>query len=561
MGFLWPFEDGRSVCAARCFATLRARGLQNMARPTPLELRAQTPETVPVHIDHERLMDCIHCGLCLSQCPTYAEEGLEADSPRGRVYLMRALAEGRSAPTPSLVRHLDLCLGCRACETACPSGVQYGHLLEGTRSYLRQNYRRPWRQRAVGKMVESIFAHPDRLEAALLPLRVLRRSGVLPLLHRTGVMRMLGCLGDMERMLPPMPPMRKRLHFPVTWPARGNQQAHVGLLTGCVMQVVQSPIHEATARVLTKAGCRVEAPREQVCCGALHAHGGGIREAKAFARKNIEVFEALQRQCGDLDAIIINAAGCGAALKEYAGWFKDDRQWAERAAAFAAKVRDVSEFLAQPHFKTRLAALMEQPSTHSSSPGTHPSNDAPRETIPNTVGGNTLQALGEITDEYSANQLEAAESRGAPGADEAVTGDRLLGVPHTRPEAATGGRRHTSRRSRRLTYHDACHLAHGQGVRAQPRALLDIVPDGEWVPLAESEMCCGSAGIYNITQPAMALRLLERKMKHIAATGARVVVTGNPGCMMQLRMGAEKFGVPVEVRHTVEILDAATRRK
>jgi glycolate oxidase iron-sulfur subunit len=324
-----------------------------MAHSAPIELRDQSPQRTYAHIDHDRLMDCIHCGLCLSQCPTYAEEQLEADSPRGRIYLMRALAEGRSEPTPTLVEHLDLCLGCRACETACPSGVQYGHLIEGARAHLRLNYKRPWRQRIIGKVVEASFPHPNRLDVMLLPVRVLRRTGILPLLHRTGVMKLFGYLGDMERMLPPLPPMRKRFNFPTQWRARGEQQAKVGMVTGCVMQVMQTPVNESTARVLTKAGCAVEAPKEQVCCGALHAHVGGMDEAKDFARKNIEVFERLEKEHGALDAIIINAAGCGAALKEYPGWFKGDAQWEERAKAFSTKVQDVSEFLAQPQYKSR----------------------------------------------------------------------------------------------------------------------------------------------------------------------------------------------------------------
>ena len=456
-----------------------------------IPLQSHSPNGAKVHLDHERLMDCIHCGLCLSQCPTYAEEGLEADSPRGRIYLMRGLAEGRTEPTPDIVGHLDLCLGCRACETACPSGVQYGHLLEGTRAYLRETYKRPWLERTISKAVESIFPYPNRLEAALLPVRVLRRTGVLPLLHRIGFMKALGKLGDMEATLPKLPPMQHRLRFPQRWGARGEKQASVGMITGCVMQVMQSPVNEATARVLAKAGCDVAAPIAQVCCGALHAHIGAIDEAKALAKKNIEVFEAWEREHGEMEAIIINAAGCGSALKEYAGWFKDDAQWSERARQFTAKIKDVSEFLAQPRYKERLVALMESPANVDAK-----TSVAPR-----------------------------AKSRG------------------------------------RLTYHDACHLAHGQGIRAQPRELIATLDGCEIVPLGESEMCCGSAGIYNITQPEMAMQLLERKMKHIAATGADTVVTGNPGCLIQIQAGAAKFGVPVEVVHPIELLDSATNSK
>lgn len=507
-----------------------------MSHSSPITLHEQTPEKVHAHLDHDRLMDCIHCGLCLSQCPTYAEEGLEADSPRGRIYIMRSIAEGRAEPTPELVSHLDLCLGCRGCETACPSGVQYGHLLEGARSYLRENYQRPPAQKAIGTVIENTFPYPARLEMALLPVRVLRRTGVIPLLRKIGFMKLLGELGDMERMLPPLPPMHKRLNFPATWKARGQQQAQVGMITGCVMQVMQSPVNEATARVLTKAGCKVEAPKDQACCGALHAHVGDMDMARDFAKKNIESFE---RQAvlsgGKLDAIIINAAGCGAALKEYPGWFKGDQVWEERAKAFSNNVQDVSEFLARPEYKARLEALMDKPGDTKT--GAAPMNDIPREALPNTKGGSTVEALGAKIDNGTDNAVEAVDANGATS---------TLQAPAQTSCAC------------KATYHDACHLAHGQGIRSQPRELMAAVPGLEMAPLHESELCCGSAGIYNITQPKMAMQLLERKMNHIAATGAKVVVTGNPGCMMQLMLGAKKFDVDVEVKHPVEMLDAAT---
>ena len=256
-----------------------------MSESIPLEFRSHTPGKTSVHLDHERMMDCIHCGLCLSQCPTYVETGLEADSPRGRIYLMRALAEGRSEITPGIVEHFDLCLGCRACETACPSGVQYGHLIEGTRAYVRENYERPRKDQLIGKLVESIFPYPNRMEAALLPIRVLRRTGLMKLLHKSGAMKLFGDLGEMEQLLPKLPPMQQRLNFPERWRARGAKQANVGMITGCVMQVMQSPINAATARVLCKAGCDVAAPKLQGCCGALHAHTGAIEKAKELRAK------------------------------------------------------------------------------------------------------------------------------------------------------------------------------------------------------------------------------------------------------------------------------------
>ena len=257
----------------------------------PIELRSQTPQRTSVHLDHDRLMDCIHCGLCLSQCPTYVELGVEADSPRGRIYLMRAVAEGRSDVTAGVVQHLDLCLGCRACETACPSGVQYGHLIEGARAHVREHFERPRKDQIINQLVEAFFPYPNRLEAALLPIRILRRTGVLPLLRKSGVLKAFGYLGEMERLLPKLPPMQRRLNFPERWRARGEKQANVGLITGCVMQVMQSHVNAATARVLCKSGCDVHAPKAQGCCGALHAHCGDLEKARELAKHNIEVFE------------------------------------------------------------------------------------------------------------------------------------------------------------------------------------------------------------------------------------------------------------------------------
>jgi glycolate oxidase iron-sulfur subunit len=270
-----------------------------------------------------------------------------------------------------------------------------------------------------------------------------------------------------------------------------------------------------------------------------------MEEAKAFAQKNIEAFEQLEEENGELDAIVINAAGCGASLKEYGGWFKDDAQWEERARKFADKVKDVSEFLAEEPFRARLQERMNNASTRKTKTGVFAGgdsqeiHDAPREVTPNTAGASTLQALGQNIEDADDNRQKAQESQSS-------TANSLL----------------NSQRSsckNKVTYHDACHLAHGQGIRTQPRELLGEVSDLDMIPLTESEMCCGSAGVYNITQPAMAMQLLERKMKHIEKTGAKIVVTGNPGCMMQLMLGAKKYDVDVEVKHPIEILDKATR--
>jgi len=502
---------------------------------TPAGLKDQTPKKVSVHLDHDRLMDCIHCGLCLPTCPTYAETGLEADSPRGRIYLMRALAEGRAETTPTLVGHLDKCLGCRACETACPSGVQYGHLIEGARAHLHEHYERPVDQRLKNKAVELSFPYPNRMELALLPVRILRRVGIIPLLHKIGFMKLLGNLGDMESLLPPLPPISKRLKFPVEWKAQGEKQASVGMMTGCVMQVMQSHVNEATARVLCKSGCDVAAPKTQNCCGALHAHIGDIEQAKEFARRNIVAFEDWQKDHGPLDAIVINAAGCGAALKEYPGWFKGDTEWEERSKTFAESVKDVSEFLDQPAFKSRLEALTKGRKQETGN-GKQQTELAARDVVPHTTGASTLEAVNDAVESDAKNKIAALNTQ----------------TPKTKDQRP---------KTKVVTYHDACHLAHGQGIRAEPRDLLQMLSDNgefEFIALTEAEMCCGSAGSYNITQPEMAMQLLERKMKHIANTGAQVVVTGNPGCAMQIMLGAKKFGPKVEVLHPVQVLDRAT---
>jgi glycolate oxidase iron-sulfur subunit len=374
------------------------------------------------------------------------------------------------------------------------------------------------------------------MDAALLPVRVLRRSGAMALLRKTGVMKAFGYLGEMEQLLPKLPPIQQRLNFPERWRARGEKQAAVGMITGCVMQVMQTPVNAATARVLCKSGCDVHAPKAQGCCGALHAHCGDIEKAKELAKHNIEVFEEWQRANGELDAIIINAAGCGAALKEYPGWFKGDEVWENRARAFSQKVKDVSEFLAEPQYKSRLMDLMKGKANSTSKN----SQSAARDVLPNTTGATTLKALNQDVEKQQSNQQLTVESTRETTASPSIT--------HRHSPIAN-----------RITYHDACHLAHGQGVRAQPRELLALVPNIEIVPLTESEMCCGSAGTYNIAQPEMAMRLLERKMKHIEATGATTVVTGNPGCMMQLLLGAQKFNVPIVIKHPVEVLDEATK--
>lgn len=400
--------------------------------------------------DRERLSECVHCGLCLSACPTYLELGTEMDSPRGRIYLMRELEDGTLSLSPDVVRHLDLCLGCRACEPACPSGVHYGELIESARAYVEGHYERPWAQRFWRALVHEIFAHPSRVRAVLLPVRWAQRLGVWRFVRR---------LIPFAAMLPQLEDVAPVAAVSLAAHPRGR----VGFLTGCVARELCAQTNAATVRVLQRNGWTVVAPPAQGCCGALHAHAGNPDTARRFARWNIDVFP------DDLDAIIVNAAGCGAAMKEYGHLLRDDPSYAARARVFAAQVRDVSEWLA-------------------------PSLEPPQV-----------------------------------------------------PSAA------------RVAYHEACHLAHGQRISEAPRALLRALPGVQMMNLEEADVCCGSAGSYNLIEPAMSRRLLERKVANIIASGATCIASGNPGCTLQLRAGLRAAGSDIEVVHPVELLDRAYR--
>lgn len=427
---------------------------------------------VTSELPFEKFLACVHCGLCTSACPTYLVVGSEADSPRGRIHLMRSVAEGRIDWTPDVVKHIDRCLDCRACVTACPSGVEYGLLIEDAREQLEKSGSRPLRQRVLTKVLRDwLFPYPKRMRLAIAPLRLMQRA--FKGRERTleaALSRLPGRLGGMAALVPPPPAAQLSGDDPGFLAdevrARGPERYRVALLTGCVNSVLFEHVNRATARVLSRNGCTVVIPRGQVCCGALHAHTGAKASAQAFARKNIEAFE---RAAGGrpFDAILVNAAGCGSTLKEYGHLLKDDPEYAERAAAFSARMKDITEFIA-----------------------------------------------------------------GLP-----------LDVPPVPPT--------------RVTYHDACHLLHGQGVSAEPRKLLQAIPGVELVPLEETEVCCGSAGIYNITQPELAQSLLNRKMDHVVATKASILATANPGCTLQIYAGVRQRGIQMEVVHPIELLDRA----
>jgi glycolate oxidase iron-sulfur subunit len=404
----------------------------------------------------------VHCGFCLPTCPTYVLWGEEMDSPRGRIYLMKEGLEGEPM-TDSMVSHWDACLGCMSCVTACPSGVQYDRLIEQTRAQVERRHERSRKDKALRALIFSLFPHPKRLRLVRGPLRVVQRTGLDRALRRTGLLeRMAPQLAAMESLAPrlgrpePLPPYL---------PATGTRRAVVGLLTGCVQGAFFPGVNAATARVLQAEGCDVVVPEGQGCCGALSVHNGREAEAQRYARRLVDTFER-----SGVERVVVNAAGCGSTMKEYAELLADDPAYADRARAFAEKVRDVSEILDE------LGPV------------------APRHPLPMTVA-----------------------------------------------------------------YHDACHLAHAQGVRAQPRSLLNGVPGLELKEIAEPELCCGSAGIYNILNPEPARELGDRKAANIVATGAQVLVTANPGCLMQVTSAIERSGHPMGMAHTVEVLDASIR--
>ena len=444
-------------------------------------------------LDYDKSLACIHCGLCLASCPTYLETGNENDSPRGRIYLMRAIQDGRLPLAETPVRHIDLCLGCRACEAACPSGVQYGELLEQTRDHIEKHHRRSTFQNLLRRVaIERIIPFPRRLRLALVPARLIRAVGgqkLLPVFARDALSLLPDRLGAAR--LAELSPAS-------TEPGRGR----VGFVSGCVMSILFGETNANSVRLLNRAGYDVVTPPSQGCCGALYAHGGNLESARASARCNIEVF-ARQK----LDAIIINAAGCGSALKEYGQLLRGDPLWAERAKEFSAKIKDLSEFLILADLFGRQGSPSPQP--------THP------------------------------RPLPGGKQRFDPAT-----------VPHPGGVGPgfTGTRRDSVSEANRVTYHDACHLAHPQQITKQPRDLVKLVAGENFVELPESDVCCGSAGSYNLTEPEMAGRLQRRKVENILKTGAQTVVTTNPGCILQIRAGLKKAHADIEVLHIADFL-------
>jgi len=414
----------------------------------------------------ELFLRCVHCGLCTSSCPTYAELGDENDGPRGRIQLMRAVAEGRAGLTDRMRRHLELCLDCRACETACPSGVQYGRLIEPFRLAVEEDDARvelkyDWFREII---LFRLFPYAERLHKLMGPVRLMQQFGLFDLAERLGLLKLLpDRLGRMASLLPP--PVRPGPKLPKFLPAVGRKRARVAFFVGCVADAMFRPTHWATLRVLQQNGCDVFVPPGQGCCGAIHYHAGDRLGARRMADANLVAFE-LDRYA----AIVVNHGGCGAMMKEYGLHWRDGLQ--PHRERFAAKVKDINEF---------------------------------------------LDALGLI-------------------------------APQGRIEAVAA-------------YHDACHLGHAQGITDAPRRLLAKIPGIQWRPLPEAEICCGSAGVYNLREAEMSDRLSARKIENILSTGAQVVVASNAGCLLQIQREVRQRRLPLRVMHPMDLLDLSYRGK
>jgi glycolate oxidase iron-sulfur subunit len=409
---------------------------------------------------------CIRCGLCLNSCPTYRELGVEMDSPRGRIYQMIQVERGRLPLGESFVRHIDLCLECRSCETACPSGVEYGRLVEAARGQIERHHRRPPVAAFLRKLFyRDLLPHPRRLELAGKLLRFYQRSGLEKAILASGVLRLFpGRLGEVARLAPRIDKQFFTEKLGTVVPAIGPRRYRVAFFAGCIANLTFSELNEATVRVLARNGCEVVIPADQGCCGALHVHAGMRDLARQLAKQNIQTFLA-----DSYDAIITNAAGCGSVMKEYPLLFQEEeRECLEPARAFSALLKDVTEFLAGIDLNREFASLKV-----------------------------------------------------------------------------------------RATYQDPCHLGHAQRIKAAPRKLLAAVPGLELVELKETEICCGSAGVYNVVHNELAERLLEQKMRRIEETGAELILTANPGCLLQLRAGVARSGNRRRVLHVVELLDEA----
>jgi glycolate oxidase iron-sulfur subunit len=444
------------------------------ANMNTLTTKPQTPscETTSMSLlskfNMDEIMNCMQCGFCLPSCPTYRQTGKEVASPRGRIALMKGVAQETLEVDNEFESNMYLCLGCRACETACPAGVPYGSLVETAREVVETRKKEDKKAPFIRDIIfNKIFPHPKRMEKVGTALWAAQAAGLQTLAQKTGLIHILPRpMAEMQQAVETIAsPAERKKRQKVMQPEGKPAALRIGMFKGCIMDVMFYETNQATARVLTKAGCEVIFVDEQACCGALHAHAGEKEGAIGLAKRNIEAFEK-----AGVDFIVNNAGGCGAALKEYHHWFHDDPEWKERAMNFVAKMRDVNELLAE---------------------------------------------LPELEFKKEMNV--------------------------------------------RVTYQDSCHLAHGQGIRNQPRQLLRSIPGVEYVEMSNADSCCGSAGIYNITNFDMSMRILDDKMKNVKQTKAHIIVTSNPGCLLQMKQGIIRAGMKgqMEAVHIMDLLDRA----
>jgi glycolate oxidase iron-sulfur subunit len=418
----------------------------------------------PQTVDLDR---CVHCGLCLNACPTYRELGVEMDSPRGRIYQMVQVSQGQPIGD-SYREHIDLCLACRGCESACPSGVNYGRLVEAARAEIENNTERPWLSRTLRNFVfRKLLPSPTLLTAVGAALYVYQVSGLQKLMRASGMVRLLGPLGAREALAPSAQIPFFFRQIGQTYAPEGPRRFRVAMMAGCIANISFARLNEATVRVLRKNGCEVIIPANQTCCGALHVHAGIRDQARILAKQNIDAVLAAHA-AGQIDAVITNAAGCGSTLKEYDELFEHDAEYLPKAKKFKSLMKDVTEFLASIELNRDMKPV-----------------------------------------------------------------DAIV------------------------TYQDSCHLAHGQKIRSAPRQLLRAIPGLKFKEMPLSDVCCGSAGIYNVLHTDLSMRILEKKMENVNRTQPQIIATANPGCMLQLEAGVRQWGKDERVVHVVELLDEA----
>lgn len=439
---------------------------------TTLKEQAIIQQKFKENMNEDELLNCMRCGFCLPTCPTYIESGYqESHSPRGRIALMKAVVDGLIEPDEDFERSLELCLGCRACEPVCPSGVHYGHLLEDARNLINQNKKFSMPVRAVRKAVfKGLFPNQDRMRGLTGLIGFYQRSGIQAIARKIGFLSLLPeSLATMEKVLPSMPTMKEMKNRPYQLPAIGKKTYRVAFFSGCLMDTMFMKTNDATLKLLQLAGCDIAIPKDQACCGALHAHSGEQEDARNLAKRNIQAFEDLQA-----DFIISNAGGCGAFLIDYDHLLKDDPQWKDRAKAFSNKIKDISEILVALHFHEKV----------------------------------DLELPSQI-----------------------------------------------------ITYQDSCHLRNVMKTASAPRILLKSIKGAEYKEMKDADRCCGSAGIYNIVETDMSMKMLDYKMAHAKNTFASTIVTANPGCLLQMKLGIEREALSEETRaiHIVDLLLEAVK--